>query len=123
MAKLTYKPINSFQEFNFLGKQLFDFVNSKLNATTGTYVGNAIANRQITIDLIPRLIIVFSESDFEPAVIWMDRFVIGFSKTFDGNNILDGILGITPAKDAFIIGVNIGVNELGINYFYIVLGS
>lgn len=123
MAKLEYTPINDWQKFNFLGKRIFDFVNGKINISTGKYIGNGVSAREIKVDIIPIAIIIFSEADFEPPTIWIDKFTANYSKQTDGVNLSNGILSIGVRKDSFIIGSNQAVNDTGINYFYAVFGS
>lgn len=122
MAKLEYTPINDWQRFNFLGKRLFDFVNLKLNATTGTYEGNGLAGKAIFIDIIPRCIIIFKETNSIP-VIWIDAFLTPLSKDLDGNSLANGILGLSRNRDSFTLGSDNLVNQSGVTYYYIVLGS
>ena len=123
MAKLEYRPIDSWDKFNFIGKRLFDFLNDKVNISTGKYVGNGAASREIKIDIIPRVIIIISGNDTVIPVIWMDQFFIFISKQLDGTNLTNGIVGLSARKDAFIIGNNFAVNDSGINFYYIILGS
>ena len=120
--KLEYTPIFDWQKFNYLGKRLFDFANLKLNAATSNYIGDASSSRNINVDIIPRLIIIFGMSG-TPPVIWMDKFTAPLSKLFDGTDLTDAILGLSDRKEAFKIGPNVNVNSNGVNYTYIVLGS
>jgi len=120
MAKLEYTLIDSFQKFNFLGKRLFDFINVKINISTGNYVGDGVTEKNIRIDIIPRCIIVFPSNDELP-VIWIDGFVKPISKQFDGMTITDGILGPTIKRDFFV--VSMGINIPGDNYNWIVFGE
>lgn len=120
MAKLEYKPLSDWQQFNFIGKRMFDFINDKINITTGRYIGNGVVAREIKVDIIPRVIIILTEA-FVP-VIWMDQF-IGFSKLFDGTSISNGIVALSAKKDAFIISNSAEVNYDGVTYYYIVFGS
>lgn len=122
MAKIEFTPISDWQKFNFLGKRLFDFINLKLNATTGIYTGNGLAGKAIFIDIIAKCIIVFKATNDVP-VIWIDTITSPLSKDFAGNNLPDGILGLSARKDSFILGNNPLVNQDGIPYYYIVFGS
>ena len=122
MAKLEYKPIQDWQQFNFIGKRIFDFINGKINITTGTYRGNGLITREIKVDIIPRVVIIFDEEDMVSPIIWSDTFV-GFSKGFDGSVIVTGIVGLSAKKDAFIISSDSSVNQNGIPYHYVVFGS
>ena len=121
MPKLEYTPVNDWTKFNYLGKRLFDFANDKINMTAGTYVGNGTAFNEIQLDLIPKMVVIFSEAGVLP-VVWAYAFPLGLSKTIDGINITDGILGISNRRSAFILGTNTLVNDVGINYTYIVFG-
>lgn len=120
MAKLEYTPIDSFQKFNFLGKRLFDFVNAKVNISTGSYTGDGVAERNIRVDIIPRCIIVLPNND-DIAIIWIDGFVKPKSKQFDGVIITDGILGPNVKHDFFLIGT--AINIPGDIYNWIVFGE
>ena len=117
MSKLEYSPINDFTKFNFLGKRLFDFVNDKINISTGTYLGNGASQREIPVDIIPRFIVVVNNT----MVFWMDQFDPGEARYFDGSVAVDEILGLTITKDKFIIGSNI--NLIGTTYHWIAFGS
>lgn len=123
MPKLEFTPISEWAQFNFLGKRLFDFLNVKLNASTGNYRGNGQTGRIIFVDIIPRLIVVFPLDDGFAPVVWMDKFEPPMSKIFDGTNTNDGILGLTFKKDGFILGSSNIVNASVSDYTYIVLGS
>lgn len=121
MSKLEYPGlINDWGKFNFLGKRLFDFINRKINISTGGYTGDGIANRLIRIDIIPKVIIIFPVLDFLPT-IWTENFPPNFSKTLDGVTVVDGIVGITGTKDAFIISSS--VNTIGNLYSFVVFGE
>jgi hypothetical protein len=120
MAKLEYKPLSDWQQFNFVGKRMYDFINDKINITTGRYVGDGATAREIKVDIIPRVIIIITDGDIP--VIWMDQLT-SFSKLFDGTSITDGVVSLSARKDAFIIGSNVTVNANGITYYYIVFGS
>ena len=123
MAKLTFRESRDWQNYNFLAKQLFDFVNVKINATNRTYLGDGTNNRIITIDIIPALILIMGHGISDTPIIWLSTFENNFSKDILGNTITDGILGVTPKKDAFLIGDNSFVNSPGETYSFIVLGN
>lgn len=122
MAKLEYKPITSWDVFNFVGKRLYDFINVKLNATTGTYVGNGSSGREIKVDIIPRMIMIVPVDSIAPA-FWLDGFIAPNSKLFDGTILTDGILGLNKNKSGFIVGDGVSVNASPDVYNYIVFGS
>lgn len=122
MAKLEYQPVNDWPHFNLLGKRLFDFVNTKLKATTGIYVGDGVSGKQINLDIIPRLILIFSDEVF-PALIWIDSFPIGISRLIDGDIIEDGIIKLADRKDGFILGNSLFANDANMTYYYFVLGE
>ena len=122
MARLEYSPIFDWTQFNFLGKRLYDFINARVSISTNNYVGDGVGNRFIQTDLNPRIIIIFS-ADEELPVIWIDQFISPNSKTFDGTNIVDGIIGLSDRRQGFILGGNILVNAAGVQYYYIVIGE
>lgn len=121
MPKLEFTPVADWQRFNFLGKRFFDVLNQKLNILTRTYVGTG-AELRLFVDLIPKIILIFSEEDRLP-VFWMDIFFDIQCKDFLGNTITDAILEVAPKKDSFLLGTNILVNEVGINYYFVVIGN
>lgn len=123
MAKLTFRESRDWQNYNFLAKQLFDFVNVKLNATVRTYIGDGTSNRIITIDIIPSFILIAGHGGDDTPIFWLSTFENNFSKDILGNLLLDGILGVTPKKDGFIIGNNSFVNFTGETYSFMVLGN
>ena len=121
MAKLEYSPITDFQRLNFIGKRMFDFMNSKINITTGVYAGTGSTSKEILVDIIPKVIIVFPQNDGEMPIIWLDVFSLLISKELDGSDITNGILGLIDTKQGFMVGA--GLNVLNDNYYYAVLGS
>jgi len=121
--KLEYTPVNDFQKFNFLGKRLFDYLNTKINITTGNYIGDGNGPREILVDIIPRCVVIFSNDVTDPPVIWIDIFTVLNSKRFDGANLVDAILGYTIKKNAFLIGADPSVNAPGIKFNFMVLGD
>ena len=122
MSKLEYTPVNDWERFNLLGKRLFDFVNSKINIRSGIYTGDGVTGKQINVDVIPRLILIFSEDALTP-VIWIDVFAPPLSKAIDGLSLDDAIIGLAGRKEGFILGPSVFVNDAGVSYYYLVLGE
>jgi len=121
MPKLEFTPVNDWQRFNLLGKRLFDYANSKTNIITGVYIGDGIHDRIIKTDLMPKIIIIFNITDDASPVIWLD-VMLTKSRMFDGTILIDGIMGLTPKKDGFIIGDSTYVNDPMFSFYYAVLG-
>ena len=121
MPKLEFTPIFDWQKFNFLSKRLFDVLNKKQNIITRSYVGNGTA-QDIYIDLIPRLIIIFRLEDGFFPVIWIDIFGNNLAKRFDGDNLTDQLI-ISPKKDFFTVMDDSYLNEVDVEYNFLVIGE
>lgn len=123
MAKknLIWTPITNFDQLNNFLRTLREIMNDVVYSDTDIYTGTG-ATLNILTGFSPELVIITTDANVL-SVLWQKNMPATHSKKFDGVTLTDGILGFTPQRNGFQLGVNALVNTVGTVYRWTAIGK
>lgn len=123
MAKknLIWTPITSFDQLNNFLRTLREVINDVAYSDTDLYTGTG-ATLDVLTGFSPELVIITTDAN-ALSVLWQKNMPATHSKRFDGTTLTDAIIGLSPEKNGFQVGVNALVNTLSTIYRWTAIGK